>query len=580
MGVDKNVDVDPDRPASSSEPGGQTNSLRDRAELLEVITAHSVDAVVRFDRDFRYDYVNDRTLRLTGIPRDRFIGSTQADLGYPPDEVDIREERIAKVFQTAEATTYHDLISNLEGDRWYETTLVPQFRDDEVTHVVIISRDITSRKLAEEALVRAAARDPLTGLANRTALLDILNQAVVATEASTLSTAVLLIDLDNFKLVNDALGHAVGDRVLCLAADRIVTCVRPDDLVARHGGDEFVVVMRDLADPAEAVKVALRLVEAFRIPLLSGETELSTTASVGISVTAATRESVDGHDLIREADTAMYVAKANGRDGVSVFDESLRSAVDERFHTENQLRSALRRGELEVWYQPEVHLRSGRIRSAEALLRWRHPSGDVLPAARFIEVAEDSGLIVPIGAWVIDQVVRQAALWADFGVRIRMNLAARQLNDPDLLESIDQSISRHNAAPDQLCVEITETALLHDTPAASQNLRGLTDRGVTIALDDFGTGYASLTYLRRYHVDVVKLDRSFITDITTSSRDQRLAAAVVAMARQLGMSVTAEGVETAEQAQVVRALGCSGAQGFLWSPAVPADQIELMFTRR
>ena len=202
------------------------------------------------------------------------------------------------------------------------------------------------------------------------------------------------------------------------------------------------------------------------------------------------------------------------------------------------------------------------------------------PAGRFIEVAEDSGLIVPIGAWVLNEVARQAAIWHERGVQIRMNLAPRQLNDPDLLATFDRAVADHGTRAERLCVEITETALLHDTPTASRNLRGLTERGVAIALDDFGTGYASLTYLRRYHIDVVKLDRSFVTDIVTSSRDQRLAAAVVAMARHLDIMVTAEGVETPAQADVVRKLGCTGAQGFLWSPAVPPADLEAMLAPR
>jgi diguanylate cyclase (GGDEF)-like protein/PAS domain S-box-containing protein len=567
------------RPNADPSVERAVDQLQSDAELLKVIVDHTADSIVRFDRALRYDFVNDRAIQLTGIGAERFLGATQADLGYPPEEVEVREERISKVFASGDVTTYHDVIVNLEGERWYETTLLPQ-RDDtgDVTHVIVMSRDVTARKMAEDALVRAAARDPLTGLANRSALLEVLHHAIESSEDSRLTTAVLLIDLDRFKLVNDSLGHAVGDRLLCLAAERIRQNVRPEDLVARHGGDEYVVVMRDLTDPAEAVGVSLRIVEAFRQPLLSGETELSTTASVGISVTAPTRVTIDANDLIREADTAMYVAKANGRDGVSVFDETLRLEVDDRLRIENQLRGALGRGELAMWYQPEVHLRSGRIRSAEALLRWHHPSGEVLPAARFIDVAEDSGLIAPIGAWVLNEVVRQSAVWTDREVIIRLNLASRQLNDPDLLGAFDRAVARHQARADLLCVEITETTLLHDTPTATRNLKGLTARGVKVALDDFGTGYASLTYLRRYHIDVVKLDRSFVTDIDTSPRDQRLAAAVVAMAQQLDIRVTAEGVETRAQADVVRKLGCSGAQGYLWSPAVPPDEFERMIT--
>jgi diguanylate cyclase (GGDEF)-like protein/PAS domain S-box-containing protein len=548
--------------------------------MFRLVVDETVDSIVRFDRDLRYDFVNDRTAQISGMPAERWLGRTQEEMGFPPEEAAIREERIRKVFATAEKATYQDRFGVAERERWYETTLFPQLDPDgSVEHVILISRDVTSRKLAEDALIRAAARDPLTGLANRTALLDVLEQAIRASADSIFTTAVLLVDLDRFKLVNDSLGHAVGDRLLCLAAERLISCVRPGDLVARHGGDEFVVVMRDLPDPAEAVHVALRVVEAFREPLLSGDTELSTTASVGISVTSATRDQIDANDLLREADTAMYVAKANGRDGVSVFDEKLRAEIDERLRIENQLRGAMSRGELEVWYQPEIDLATGSMKAAEALLRWRHPSGEMYPAARFIGVAEESGMIVPIGDWVMTEVCRQAAEWADSGLRLRMNLAPRQLDDPDLLQRFQQALDSTGCRPENLCVEITETALLHDTPAAANNLEWLSSNGVSIALDDFGTGYASLTYLRRYHIDVVKLDRSFVNDIATNEKDQRLTAAVVAMARHLDIAVTAEGVETVDQANIVRQLGCTSAQGFLYSPAVPAEEISRELAR-
>jgi diguanylate cyclase (GGDEF)-like protein/PAS domain S-box-containing protein len=549
--------------------------------MFRVVVDETVDSIVRFDHELRYDFVNDRTTQLSGLAAESWLGRTHLEMGYPAEDAAVREERIIKVFATAERATYQDQFTTGDRERWFETSLFPQMAPDgAVGHVILISRDITSRKLTEDALIRAAARDPLTGLANRNALLDVLDQAIRSTTESSFTTAVLLVDLDRFKLVNDSLGHAVGDRLLCLAAERLVECARSDDLVARHGGDEFVVVMRDLSDPAEAVHLALRIVEAFRSPLLSGDTELSTTASVGISVTSAIRNQIDSNDLLREADTAMYVAKANGRDGVSVFDEKLREAIDERLRLENQLRGALARQELEVWYQPEIDLATGEIRAVEALLRWRHPSGEVYPAARFISIAEESGLIVPIGNWVLTEVCRQAAAWSGGDLLVRVNLAPRQLDDSGLLHRFHQSIEATGCRPEQLCVEITETALLHDTPAAAHNLEGLSASGVAIALDDFGTGYASLTYLRRYHIDVLKLDRSFVTDIVESDRDQRLTAAVVAMARQLGITVTAEGVETREQADLVRELGCVGAQGYLYSPAVPAGEIDRMLGGR
>ena len=551
--------------------------LVEREEMLRVILDLTADTITRFDRELRYDFVNDRVIALTGTRRERWMGRTQTEMGFAPEAAEQREDRIRQVFATGEPAVYDDEIPAGTSSVWFESQLLPQFgADGSVAHVIIVSRDITPRKTAEQALVSAAIRDPLTGLANRVAVVTELEQAIASDLESDQMTAVLLVDLDHFKHVNDSLGHAVGDQLLGRAAQRLTEAVRDGDLVARLGGDEFVVVMRDLDDPAQAVHVALRVVEEFRKPLVSGATELSTTASVGISLTASTRTGIDATDLLREADTAMYVAKNAGRDGISVFDQQLRKVVDERLRVENELRGALARAELVVWYQPEIDLDDGSVCAVEALLRWRHPSGEIYPAARFIDVAADTGLIVEIGAWVLAEVCAQAAKWSESGVLIRMNLAPRQLDDANLLHLIDTATASVGLDPSFLCVEITETALLHDTTTVQCNLQGLTERGIAVALDDFGTGYASLTYLRRYHIDVVKVDRSFVTNIATSDRDQRLTAAVVSLAHHLGITVTAEGVEDADQARIVRELGCSGAQGYLYSPAVPPDEIDLM----
>jgi diguanylate cyclase (GGDEF)-like protein/PAS domain S-box-containing protein len=551
-----------------------------REQMLRILLDLTADTIVRFDRRLRYDYVNDRTAEVVGRPREQWIGRTQGELGFTPEEVASREARLEGVFASGEPATYLDEAEVIGGSYWFETQLFPQHgADGAVTHVVVVSRDVTARQLAERELVRASERDPLTGLANRLALLRELERAIAAAGRGGRTTGVLLVDLDRFKHVNDSLGHAVGDELLCRAAERLTSSVRTNDLVARHGGDEFVVLMRDLDDPDEAVTLAARLVEAFRAPLLTSAADLFTTASVGIAFAhPSSDQHRDAHDLLREADTAMYVAKDAGRDRFALFDEQLQEAVDERLRIEGQLRRALERQELAVWYQPEIDLVTGELCAVEALLRWHHPSGELYPAGRFIGVAADTGLIVGIGDWVLREACRQAARWAGHRITLRVNLAPRQLEDPMLLERVDTALAGSRLPRDLLCVEITEAALLQDTTVARQNLSGLTDRGVQIAIDDFGTGYASLTYLRRYHVDVIKIDRSFVTDIVSSERDQRLTAAIVALARQLDMTVTAEGVEDADQATVMAALGCHGAQGYLYSPAVPAEDIDRMLT--
>ncbi len=560
---------------SAGEPIAGASS--DHERLLRGILDLAADTIVRFDPELRYDYVNDRTATVTGRPYEEWIGRTQIEMGFPPEDVAAREAAIRTVFETGESVTDVAQIANLGGARWYESQLIPQeVREGHVGHVVVISRDITDRVLAEQELIRRARQDPLTGLPNRLALIDEIDDAIESGRRTGKTTAVLLVDLDHFKLVNDSLGHTIGDRLLRSAAERLRSCAGDAHFVSRHGGDEFVVVMRNLAGVDDAIELAEVIVASFRAPLGSDDVVLSATASIGIAVTTASARPVDAHDMIREADTAMFVVKKAGRDGHSVFDEALHLAAVERLRIATELRVALERGELVMWYQPEVDIHDGSLHAVEALLRWHHPSGEIYPAGRFIDIATDTGLIVDIGNWAIREICAQAAQWSASDLVVRVNLAPRQLADPKLLDVVDEALEESGLDPNRLCVEITETAILQDSALVRENLRALSDRGVAIAIDDFGTGYASLTYLRRYHIDVIKIDRSFITRIATDERDRSLTAAVVGLARHLGMGVTVEGVEHRDQLDVLRELGCTTAQGYLYSPAVPADEIEAM----
>ena len=352
--------------------------------------------------------------------------------------------------------------------------------------------------------------------------------------------------------------------------------MRTEDLVARPGGDEFVVVLRSLPDARDAVRAANRVVRAFRDPFEVGETTLYATASVGIAVATSGDETPD--DLLRAADTAMYRAKAEGRDRSFVYNDELREVVDHRLRVESELRGALDRDELEVYYQPEVDLATGQILAVEALLRWHHPSGTLLPAADFIDVAEETGLILDVGDWVMTQAFTQAATWArtrpDRPMLVRVNMSALQLSEAGLLEQLDDTLAGAGIDGRDVCIEITETALLRQSSAVSRNLTGMRERGIKVALDDFGVGYASLAYLRDYPVDAIKLDRSFVASIVDDDHDARIVGGIVALADRLGIPVTAEGVEQPAQAEVLTAMGCTTAQGFLYSPAVPADAID------
>ena len=467
------------------------------------------------------------------------------------------------------------------GERIAVLHSVGLLRDHEQQPLFFVSQfvDITARKTAEAHLEFAATHDALTGLANRAHLVDEIHRSISSSNRSGRPTAVVMLDLDHFKYVNDSLGHAVGDELLRRAAERLRGTVRQGDLVARHGGDEFVVVMRDLDDPTESVRVAQRIVETFRSPVHVGHAELYTTASVGIAVS---RKGVDADTLLSEADTAMYVAKDEGRDRYSLFNDDLRAAVTERLRLEVGLRHALERDEFDVWYQPEVDLCDGSLTAVEALLRWHHPEGRTYSADRFIEVAEDSGLIVELGAMVIRRACAQTAKWNRdrplHPVVVRINLSTRQLAEPTLLRTIDDALQATGASPFWLCFEITETAILRDLAAVDENLRGIRWRGIELALDDFGTGYASLSYLRDIPVAVLKLDKSFVRNLATSEFDRRLVAGIVGLAQGLHVEVTAEGVEDERQAAILRDLGCRRAQGFLFSGAVPPCEIDAMLT--
>jgi diguanylate cyclase (GGDEF)-like protein/PAS domain S-box-containing protein len=440
--------------------------------------------------------------------------------------------------------------------------------------------DVSAAHKAAEELMVLAMHDALTGLANRVTMIDEVARAITSARRSGRWAAVLMIDLDRFKYVNDTFGHGVGDTLLVTAAQRIQMSVRASDVVARPGGDEFVIVMRDLEEPSEAARVAWRIVDSFRRPIVIRDAEFYTTASIGIAIATDTS---DADDLIREADTAMYVAKEQGRDRVSTFNEELRAAMATRLEIEGDLRHALERGQLVVWYQPEIDLSSGDVIAVEALLRWHHPDGRLLTADAFVGVAEETSLILDIGDWVLHEACVQAAAWAaerpDRPLTVRVNLSALQLVEAGLLPALDSALAMSGVDPALLCVEITETALLRQTALAHDNIMGIRERGITIALDDFGTGYASLTYLRQYPINIIKIDRSFVTHLTDLSQDHRIVGGIIALAEALGMSVTAEGVENEAQADLLLAMGCPGAQGFLFSQAVPPSDIGEMIQR-
>jgi diguanylate cyclase (GGDEF)-like protein len=437
------------------------------------------------------------------------------------------------------------------------------------------------RRASEQQTQHEALHDPLTGLPNRNLFLDRLKHSLSVAARRDTSVAVLFLDLDQFKVVNDSLGHAAGDELLAAVAPRIEQALRPGDTVARFGGDEFAVLAEDVGNERGATRIAERIAEALARPFILREREHFVSASAGIAIGGG-GEAPEA--LIRDADSALYRAKERGRGGYEIFDEVMRSRVIEHMQIENDLRRAIQREEFELHYQPVIKLRDGSIVAMEALLRWNHPDRSLIPPLAFIPVAEESRLIVPIGRWVIEQACRQAAAWQELRpdsapVSVAVNLSARQIADPDLLSHVEGSVRANRIDPSTLWLELTETTLLDDTSFVERTLESLKGLGVRLVLDDFGVGFSSLGYLKRLPLSMIKLDRSFVENLAEDSHDAAIVRAVNEMADTIGIGVVAEGVETDEQVRMTTALGCGFAQGFHFSEPVPAAHIERLLER-
>jgi diguanylate cyclase (GGDEF)-like protein len=430
----------------------------------------------------------------------------------------------------------------------------------------------------QDGMAHRVLHDPLTDLPNRTLLLDRLVLALARLRRHQTSIAVLFIDLDNFKVVNDSLGHGAGDKLLCELATRLRDAIRPSDTIARFGGDEFVVLCEDIAEARDAVVVGQRIVEAAAAPFSLVGGEMYVTASVGVAMAIDSEPTPE--TLLRDADAAMYRAKERGPGRVEVFDEAMRARIMERLDLENGLRRALHNDELRVYYQPEMSLADSRMVAVEALVRWEHPERGLLEPAAFVPIAEQTGLIIEIGAWVLNEACRQVAAWRAAGsdLGLAVNVSARQLAQPDIVETVRAALDVSGLPADALCLEITESSVMRDPEAALATLSLVKDLGVKIAIDDFGVGFSSLAQLKEMlPLHALKVDRSFITGIADDDRSSAIVAAVVMLASTLGVTAIAEGVETAEQAAQARALGCDLSQGFFFTEPEPAETLAARF---
>lgn len=436
--------------------------------------------------------------------------------------------------------------------------------DPNVGAIVLNSRDLSERMALTDQLSYQAFHDALTHLPNRTLFMDRLNHALAQTKRTGTQVAVLFLDLDRFKVINDSLGHDVGDQLLIAVAERLQACIRPCDTAARLGGDEFTVLLEDVTCVTDVTHVAERIQTMFREPVCLGQQNLCVTTSIGIALSE--RDADHPTELLRRADVAMYEAKHGGRAGFAVFTNEMNARAVERLALEHDLRAALERHEFELAYQPVVDLVTGEIVGMEALLRWQHPERGQLSPALFVPLAEETGLIVPIGRWVLETACREASAWAKLSAEcapmIAVNLSVRQMERPEFVAEVAELLRMTGLPAARLKLEITERLLMQDVPATQRTLHALKALGACIAVDDFGTEYSSLSYLKRFPIDILKIDRAFVSELAQDRVDQAIVQALITLDDTLKVDVIAEGVETAAQVNVLRELGCRWAQGY------------------
>ncbi|MBC7455014.1 MAG: EAL domain-containing protein [Massilia sp.] len=574
--------------------------FRSHLAMRELRAAHARNAAIldaipdlmfELDLEGRYlDYHSPRSDLLATAPA-RLLGKTVVEI-LPPQAAAVCMAALREAHATGFSSGKQFPLSLHQGEHWFELSVSRKSDDAGRTpSFIVLSRNITERKEAERRIERLAYFDSLTGLPNRLSFIDRLEREVQRAQFHGARLAILFLDLDGFKNINDTLGHTIGDRVLQGVADRLHTGLRPTDMVsrlegdasaiglARLGGDEFTVMMSNLAQGEDALMLAQRIRALVRQPFTLEGREVVLTASIGIAVYPDDGECADA--LLKTADTAMYHAKEKGRDNCQFYSAAMTAQAMLRLNLESNLRLALERDEFSLVYQPQIDVASGRMRSVEALIRWNHPQQGPIGPGDFIALAEETGLIVPIGEWVLRTACAQAVLWHAAGhfLKVAVNLSPIQFRNPDLLHSITGTLAG-TLAPAWLELEITESALMEDGEATLATLRALHDTGVQISLDDFGTGYSSMSYLTRLPLNMIKVDQSFVRNLPGDAESLTVVRAIVSLAKNLGLGVTAEGVETREQARILRQLSCDTLQGYYFSKPVSASAIPALLERQ
>jgi len=561
-----------------SERKNKEELLYKKEREFRSLAENSPDVIIRYNCEGQRIYVNPMGEKLFGCSADEIIGKTPLEGSPIPAEM-MFMEKFHTVIQTGKSIEVETafMIPN-GGEGWGHMRIVPEFdMNGKIVSVLTIGRDITERKIIEKKIEHIAHHDALTGLPNRILVKERTEQIIANAKSTGTKAAFLFIDLDGFKAINDTMGHSVGDEVLKIVASRLMETIRPYDTISRQGGDEFLLIFSDVTDINDLLSVVEKLLLHIEDPFPITEYSLSLSASIGIALYPEHGETFDS--LLQNADTAMYKAKESGKNGYCLYTEQMHHNLLGEFKLQNDLKSAISNNEFVVHYQPQIDLALNRITGVEALIRWEHPQYGTIMPMNFIPFAESNGLIVQIGQWVLEEACTQAALWHAKGIAITVavNISAVQFKRGNLEAVVKKALDISGINPRFLELELTESILIHDAENILKTVRSLKELGIQLSIDDFGTGYSSLSYLKRFAVDKLKIDQSFVRDILRDQEDAAIVRTIIQIAKSLNLKTIAEGVEDASVLNVIGAYGCDEVQGYHFTKPLEASAFELFY---